>query len=129
VSEQGEQPLTTWIHPDAVAWDLLTLLRTIGDPHAPHWDPTTEPPRWLARTAAHRFWHRTPDGPPAGYIELLLELGLGEGILAVDEESPPPRVVVGPQARTWRGPTGAACDLDCCRPWAMPALASPVVRQ
>ncbi len=103
VPEQREQPVAAWIHPDAVAWDLLTLLRTVGDPHAPHWDPTTSPPRWLARTAAHRFWHRTPEGPPPGYLELLLELGLGEGFLAVDEESQPPRVIVGPQARTWRG--------------------------
>ena len=105
VSEQGEQTVAAWIHPDAVAWDLLTLLRTIGDPHAPRWDPTTAAPRWLARTAAHRFWHRTPDGPPPGYLELILELGLGEEILAFDEESQPPRVIVGPQARTWRGQT------------------------
>lgn len=103
VPEHTERPAPAWIHPDAVAWDLLTLSRTISDPHAPRWEPSPAPPRWLARTAAHRFWHRTPDDVPPGYLELLLALGRGEGILAIDEDSEPSYVVPGPQARAWRG--------------------------
>jgi Helicase conserved C-terminal domain len=99
--EIGELTLP-WRHPDAVAWDLLTLLRTVSDPQAPVWDPKGAPPRWLARAAGPRFWFHTLDGPPAGYVELLLELGLGEGVLAIDEESQPPRVVAGPHVRSWR---------------------------
>ena len=81
----------------------MTLLRAITSPHAPRWEPTSAPPRWLARAAGRRLWFHTIDGPPAGYLELVLQLGLGEGVFAIDEESHPPRVVQGPEARTWRG--------------------------
>jgi hypothetical protein len=37
-----------------------------------------------------------------GYLELLQTLGLAEGVLAVDEEARPRRMLAGPQARSWR---------------------------
>lgn len=97
-----------WRHPDALAWDLLTLLRLIADPRAPAWPVGEPPPRWLSRVAAHRFWAGGPEGTPVGYLELLRALGLAEGVLAVAEEAKPPRLVAGPRARAWRGESFAA---------------------
>jgi hypothetical protein len=92
-----------WRHPDALAWDLLTLLRIVSNPQTPIWEAAAAPPRWLARAAAPRLWFSGKDGPPTGYLELLQALALAEGILAIDEETRPRRIVAGPQARTWRG--------------------------
>lgn len=92
-----------WRHPDAAAWDLLTLLRIVSDRQAPVWEAGDDLPRWLVRSAQRRLWFRGGEGPPVGYLELLRALGLAEGILAIDEETRPPRIVVGPQARLWRG--------------------------
>lgn len=91
-----------WHHPDAVAWDLLTLLRIVGDAHAPTWEAQETPPRWLRRATATRFWFRTQEGPPTGYLELLQAMGLAEGVLAIDDDARPRRIVTGPQARAWR---------------------------
>ncbi len=92
-----------WCHPDAVAWDLLTLLRIVSNPQTPVWEAAETPPRWLLRAVASRLWFGGTDGPPTGYLELLQALALGEGILAIDEDARPQRIVVGPHARTWRG--------------------------
>src|SRR5690606_14939825 len=79
-----------WRHPDAFAWDLLTILRLISSPQAPPWEPS-HPPRWLERVAAPRLWFGERDGVPAGYFDLLQVLALAEGVLAVDEEARVPR--------------------------------------
>jgi hypothetical protein len=99
----GDAVRHPWVHPDAVAWDLLTILRMISDPQAPAWEASDVPPRWLRRAATTRFWFRGLDGPPEGYLELLTALGLAEGMLAIDDDARPRRVVVGPHARAWRG--------------------------
>ena len=80
----------------------MTLLRIVGDPHAPAWEAKEPPPRWLRRASAPRFWFRTQEGPPTGYLELLLAVGVAEAVLAIDENARPQRVVAGPQARAWR---------------------------
>src|SRR5215217_3953212 len=92
-----------WRHADAVAWDLLTLLRIVSNPQTPGWEVAETPPRWLLRTAAPRLWFGGKDGPPVGYAELLQALALAEGVLAIDEDARPRRIVAGPQARGWRG--------------------------
>jgi hypothetical protein len=92
-----------WRHPDAVAWDLLTLLRIVSNPQTPVWEAAETPPRWLMRTAAPRLWFGGKDGPPIGYGELLQALALAEGVLAIDEDARPRRISAGPHARTWRG--------------------------
>ena len=92
-----------WRHPDAVAWDLLTLLRIVSNPQTPVWEAAETPPRWLLRAAAPRLWFGGKDGPPTGYLELLQALALAEGVLAIDEETRPRRIVAGPHARAWRG--------------------------
>ena len=95
--------LPAWHHPDAAAWDLLTLLRIASDRQAPVWEAAAAPPRWLARAAHRRLWFRGHEGPPVGYLELLQSLALAEGVLAIDEDARPHRIVPGPHARTWRG--------------------------
>jgi hypothetical protein len=92
-----------WRHPDAVAWDLLTLLRIVSNPQTPVWEGAETPPRWLLRAAAPRLWFGGKDGPPIGYLDLLQALALAEGILAIDEDARPRRIVAGPHARAWRG--------------------------
>ncbi|MDF3018422.1 MAG: hypothetical protein K0R44_3647, partial [Thermomicrobiales bacterium] len=92
-----------WRHPDAVAWDLLTLLRIVANPQTPVWEAAETPPRWLLRAVSSRLWFGGKDGPPIGYLELLQALALGEGILAIDEDARPRRIVTGPHARAWRG--------------------------
>jgi Helicase conserved C-terminal domain len=99
--ESGLAP--PWRHPDAVSWDLLTLLRIVANPQTPVWEATETPPRWLLRAVASRLWFGGKDGPPIGYLELLQALALGEGILAIDEDARPRRIVTGPHARAWRG--------------------------
>jgi hypothetical protein len=96
-----------WHSPDAVAWDLLTLLRLLSDEHGPPWEAGESPPRWLQRMVAPRLWYRGIDGVPTGYLELLQALALGEGVLALDDQHHPPRVVIGPAAREWRSATFA----------------------
>ena len=97
-----------WRHPDAVAWDLLTLLRIVSSPQAPAWDVADAPPRWLRRAIAPRLWFRGKDGPPVGYLELLQALGSAEGVLAIDEDARPRRIVLGPHTRAWRRRTFGA---------------------
>jgi hypothetical protein len=99
--EQGAAP--TWRHPDAVAWDLLTLLRIVSSPQTPVWEASESPPRWLLRAVAPRLWFGGKDGPPVGYLELLQALALVEGVLTIDDDSRPRRIVAGPHARGWRG--------------------------
>ena len=77
-------------------------MRAIADTHAPSWEPGAPPPRWLVRAVGGRLWIRGADEPPVGYLELLQALALAEGILAVDEEHRPHRVVLGANARSWR---------------------------
>lgn len=104
--EPGLAP--SWRHPDAVAWDLLTLLRIVSTPQTPVWEASESPPRWLLRAVVPRLWFGGKDGPPVGYLELLQALALAEGILAVDEDARPRRIVAGPHARGWRGSAFAA---------------------
>lgn len=101
VDRQDDGP-PRWRHPDALAWDLLTVLRVAADRQAPAWEAADTVPRWLARSVNQRLWFRGQDTPPTGYLELLHALALAEGLLAVDEESRPQRMLPGPHLRAWR---------------------------
>ncbi len=55
-----------WRHPDALAWDLLTLLREVAAGDAFPWSGDDEadlPRSWLRRVNA-RLWHRGEELPP-----------------------------------------------------------------
>jgi hypothetical protein len=100
---QGDpHEVTRWRHPDALAWDLLTLLRVVADRQAPVWEVADTVPRWLGRSVNQRLWFRGGDGPPTGYLETLQAFALAEGLLAVDDDSRPSRMVLGPNLRAWR---------------------------
>lgn len=91
-----------WKHPDALAWDLLTVQRIVSAPRSPHWLLADPAPRWLARAASRLLWYGQRDGVSPGYLELLQALGLAEGLFVVDESASPERVIVGPNAKAWR---------------------------
>jgi hypothetical protein len=106
-----------WRHPDAVAWDLLTLLRIVSTPQTPMWEASESPPRWLLRAVASRLWFGGKDGPPVGYLELLQTLALAEGVMTIDEDSRPRRIVAGPHARSWRGSAFSAQTIRLRERW------------
>ena len=106
-----------WRHPDAVAWDLLTLLRIVADPNAPPWEVAESPPRWLIRIASPRLWWGGRDGVPSGYLELRQAVGVATGVFAIDEDARPPRIVAGPQARAWRSRSFAALTTRLREEW------------
>ncbi len=99
-----------WRHPDALAWDLLTLLRDLNDAGAAGrpWS-AGEVPRDRLRHLNRRFWHGRAggDAPAAGYVELLLALGRAEGLIeeATEGEGGRTRFALGPGARRWREQT------------------------
>lgn len=89
-----------WRHPDALAWDVLTLLREVVDA-APPWPADADPPRaWLRRLNA-RLWHRGTELPPTGYVAFLAALARAEGLLqGGDPDQPVPSITAA--ARVWR---------------------------
>jgi len=97
-----------WRHPDALAWDLLTLLRELapatGQVSAAS-APAGEAGRGRLRRLNSRLWHRGEDLPPLGYVDFLLALARAEGVIEEEEpgsESGRPRLVLAPGARSWR---------------------------
>jgi hypothetical protein len=91
-----------WRHPDALAWDLLTLLRELADPSAPPWPATGDPPRPRLRRLNPRLWHRGSDVPPAAYLDFLIALAEVEGLLAQHGDDHHPTLMTTAAARGWR---------------------------
>ena len=85
----------------ALAWDLLTLLRSLTEPDRPRprlGDPFPAP--WLRRLN-DRLWLRGADEPLPGYIPFLLALAQREGLLAPEDGKTGTLVVTG-EMRSWR---------------------------
>lgn len=95
-----DDDVAVWRHPDALAWDFLTLLRELSDPELPPWPVTGDQPRSRLRRLNHRFWLRGREQPPAGYVDCLLALARAEGVLTADDEANELRVT--PAVRGWR---------------------------
>ncbi|MGI9253009.1 MAG: helicase-associated domain-containing protein [Thermomicrobiales bacterium] len=91
----GDRP---WRHPQAAAWDLLTLLRELSS--AP-WPAEGEAPRARLRSLNMRLWHHGGELPPAGYLPFLIALADAEGLVSADD-GPPPALVVAGAIRQWR---------------------------
>jgi hypothetical protein len=87
-------------HPDALAWDFLTLMRELSDPELAPWPATGDQPRPRLRRLNQRFWIRGRDVPPAGYVECLLALAQAEGLVQADDEADELRLT--PAMRGWR---------------------------
>ena len=97
--------------PDALAWDLLTLVRELAQPGAPRWPKNGAPPRSRLRGINRRLWHQEAEVPPLGYLDLLIALATAEGLVteegATGEETleAEPR---SPALRRWRERSFAA---------------------
>ncbi len=69
------------VHPAALAWDLLTVLREITERGAPLWVPGDPISRAWQRRLNGGLWRGGEDVPPRGYLGFLLHLGTDAGIL------------------------------------------------
>lgn len=112
VAEETLEPVA-WRHPDALAWDLLTMLREMTSFDLPVWHEAADLPRpWLRRLNG-RLWNRDADGPSPGYLDLLLALAVAEGLLdrPVDRDGDADRrigaITLAPGLRRWRDRTFA----------------------
>jgi hypothetical protein len=98
------------LHPFALAWDLLTVVREIADRGAPVWVPGEPLSLTWQRKLNRRLWFGREEVPPDGYLGMLLYLALGAGVL---EPGPPVsgmgsdknavRPVPSSKVRHWRG--------------------------
>lgn len=90
--------------PFPLAWDVLTLVRALGEPDRPRpraGQPFPAP--WLRRLDA-RLWRRgggRGELPVPGYVPFLVALARGEGLLAPEDGRNGP-LVATPKAREWR---------------------------
>ncbi|MDP9366788.1 MAG: helicase-associated domain-containing protein [Chloroflexota bacterium] len=110
--EQSLPPLTplvtltvdapSWRHPHALAWDLLTVLRGLVTPGAPHGDRAAALPRAWLQVLNHRLWNPGDDVPPLDYLDFLLDLALAEGLLHRRDEPDGPQLDVTGKIRAWR---------------------------
>lgn len=69
------------LHPFALAWDLLTVVREIAARGAPVWIPGEPLSRTWQRQLNGRLWFGRDETPPDGYLGMLIYLGLGVGML------------------------------------------------
>ncbi len=97
-------------HPQALAWDLMTVLREIASFGAPVWIPGEPLSRTWQRRLNGRLWYGGDEIPPTGYLGFLLTLALGIGVV---EPSAEPigtgadrnaiRPMLSNRVRGWRG--------------------------
>lgn len=113
---QPLQPLAEGLVPEprpvfreALAWDLLTVLREISEHVAPVWVPGEPLSRAWQRRVNRRLWHGGEDVPPRGYLAFLFHLALGAGVVAPGEQPITSgadkgaiRPAVTPMIREWR---------------------------
>lgn len=88
-----------WVSPYSAAWDLLTILRDVGQ-GGPRWRALVDGDRTLERRFQKRLWLADPDtgGLPTGYLPFLAQLGASMGVLRDDTG----RATPGSAARDWR---------------------------
>lgn len=105
---EGTVPPVESVHPFAIAWDVITVVREIAAKGPPVWIPgQTLPTHWL-RMINGRLWFRGESVPPDGYVATLLQLALDVGALEHADRSPGMekaaiKPVLGRNARWWRG--------------------------
>ncbi|MGI8485324.1 MAG: hypothetical protein ACR2OU_13800, partial [Thermomicrobiales bacterium] len=68
-------------HPQAIAWDLMTVLREIASFGAPIWIPGEPLSRTWQRRLNGRLWFGGDEIPPTGYLGFLLTLAIGVGVV------------------------------------------------
>lgn len=94
-------------HPNAVAWDLLTLLRALSPPQDHRiFDFNDAPKAWL-RKLNDNLWNRGVETPLPSYLEFLSDLARVEGVLTGGDPAVEEPFQVSPAVRTWRDRTFA----------------------
>jgi len=94
--EASDVEATDWVFPHSAAWDLLTLLRSgasglLGRRHG-----ALEIRPAVLRSLASRFWRRSGEVPPTGYLRFLDGLATGLSLTAVDAHG-----MTTERMRTW----------------------------
>jgi DNA-binding IclR family transcriptional regulator len=74
-------PEPEMLHPFAIAWDLLTIVREVISRGAPVWVPGEPLSLTWQRQLNRRLWFGRDEIPPEGYIGMLLYLALGVDVL------------------------------------------------
>ena len=92
-----------WRSPDALAWDLLTLLRALGSADAPAAATVDALPRAWLRWLNERLWWQGREVPPSGYLAFLVALARDEGLLAIATGPAGPALTPTAAVRPWRG--------------------------
>lgn len=104
----GTVPETVSMHPFALAWDVMTVVREISAKGPPVWVPGKELPTHWLRMINSRLWFHGESEPPDGYAATLLHLALGVGALEPAPRTPGmERAAIKPMpgrnVRWWRG--------------------------
>jgi len=104
----GEVTPAPGVSPNAIAWDLLTLLRDISTHGAPLWVPGEPVSRTWQRRLNRRLWFGGNDIPPTGYLGFLLYLATSVGVLTASDQPLPPgsdrhaiRLIPTREVRSW----------------------------
>ncbi len=105
---EGSVPEPEPVHPFAIAWDVMTVVREIAAKGPPVWLPGRELPTHWLRMINSRLWFPGESEPPAGYASTLLHLALGVGALEPAPRTPGMekaaiKPVLGRNVRWWRG--------------------------
>ena len=96
-----------WRHPDALAWDLLTLVREVTLATSPRLEQPDAAPRPWLRHVNRLLWNQGEETPPAGYLTFLLSLASTAGLLNRRAQEDGPLFELAPGFRAWRDRTFA----------------------
>lgn len=98
------------MHPFALAWDLMTVVREIASKGAPVWIPGEPLSRTWQRRLNSRLWFGGEEVPPEGYLGVVLYLALGVDVIEHGPHAPSSGADKGAirpqptnQIRRWRG--------------------------
>lgn len=104
----GSVPAVEPVHPFAISWDLMTIVREIAAKGPPVWIPGQPLPTHWLRMINSRLWFHGESVPPEGYVATLLQLALDVGALEHADRTPGMekaaiKPILGRNARWWRG--------------------------
>ncbi len=104
---EGSVPAPEGVHPYALAWDVMTVVREIAAKGPPVWIPGQDLPTHWLRLINSRLWFHDESQPPPGYAATLLHLAIGVGALEPAPRTPGMekaaiKPVLGRNARWWR---------------------------
>lgn len=96
------------VHPFAIAWDVMTIVREIASRGPTVWIPGQDLPGHWLRSINSRLWFHDDSEPPPGYAATLLYLAIGVGALEPAPRTPGMeknaiKPMLGRNVRWWRG--------------------------